>query len=176
MSHDEDPTRREWFAVQAWIGRERATARQLRLRAYDVFLPCTRERRQWSDRVKVIERALFDGYIFCRLARDVFSKVVTTPGVIRLVGDRSGPLSIPAHEIDAIERIVESRLTAEACPSPCIGDRTRVEHGPLRGIEGVVLEVKNRQRLVVSIPLLQRAVAVEIDASWVSMPSAMFTG
>lgn len=59
----------DWFAVQVWSGREHLSARHLAQRGYDVFLPCSRERRRWSDRIKVVERALFAGYVFCRLAQ-----------------------------------------------------------------------------------------------------------
>lgn len=102
----------------------------------------------------------------------MFSKIVTAPGVIRIVGDGVGPLAIPAHEIEAIQRIVATNLATEPWPIPQIGQRVRIEFGPLRGIEGVMLLAKNEQRLVVSITLLQRAVAVEIDYSLISCQAA----
>jgi transcription termination/antitermination protein NusG len=169
-----DGKMRDWFAVQVWSGHEHLSARHLSERGYEVFLPSYRERRRWSDRVKVVEQALFTGYVFCRLAPEVFGKIVTARGVIRIVGDGAGPLSIPASEIEAIQRIVAARLSTEPWPIPQIGQRVRIEFGPLRGIEGDVLMVKNQQRLVVSVSLLQRAVAVEIDASWFScQPSSV---
>jgi transcription antitermination factor NusG len=158
----------EWFAVQVRGGREHLSARHLSQRGYEVFLPRYRESRQWSDRVKVVERALFGGYVFCRLGPDVLGKIVTIPGVVRIVGNASGPLSIPAHEIDGIQGIVATCRTAQPWPMPHAGRRVRIEGGPLRGIEGVVIMVKGQQRLVVSVELLQRAVSVEIDAQWVS--------
>ena len=158
----------EWFAVQVWSGREQLSAQHLSQRGYEVFLPRYRERRQWSDRVKVIQRALFAGYVFCRLERGRSAKIVTAPGVVRIVGNHAGPLAIPAHEIDAIQRIVATALTAEPCGMPEIGRRVRIEYGPLRGIEGVVVSVKSTSRLVVSVTLLQRAVAVDVDHAWIS--------
>jgi transcriptional antiterminator NusG len=170
-----DAGTREWFAVQVRSAREQISALHLRERGYEVFLPCYREHRRWSDRIKVVERALFAGYVFCRLEPGVSGKIVTAPGVIRIVGDNSGPLSIPAHEIEAIQRIVATTLSAEPWPVPRVGQRVRIELGPLQGIEGIVLAVKNHQRLVVSIPLLQRAVAVELDSNWISVPHALLT-
>jgi transcription termination/antitermination protein NusG len=159
---------REWFAVQVWSGREQLSARHLQQRGYEVFLPCYRERRQWSDRVKVIDRALFAGYVFCRLDSVLSAKIITAPGVVRIVGDHTGPLSIPIDEIDAIQRVMEAQLSAEPFPMPEVGRRVRIECGPLRGVEGVVVSVKNQARLVVSVSLLQRAVAVEVEAAWIS--------
>lgn len=156
-----------WLAVHVWAGREQISARHLRLRGYEVFLPCYRERRRWSDRVKTIERALFDGYVFCRADHDVVNRIITAPGVIRIVGNREGPLPVSAHELDAIRRIVDASLQVEPWAMPQVGQRVMVEAGPLSGIEGVVLVVKNSHRLVVSIALLQRAVAVEIESDWV---------
>jgi transcription antitermination factor NusG len=171
-----DAAMREWFAVQVWSGREQVSARHLRQRGYEVFLPCYSQRRRWSDRIKVVDRALFPGYMFCRLDTNVAGRIITAPGVIRIVGDRSGPLPVAAHEIEAIQRIVETQLSAEPWPVSYVGQRVRIERGPLTGIEGTVLVVKNRHRLIVSVSLLQRAVAVEIDSEWVTVPPATLVG
>jgi transcription antitermination factor NusG len=157
----------DWFAVQVWTGREHAAATHLRTRGYEVFLPCYRERRRWTDRVKVIERALFGGYVFCRLAREVLGLIVTVPGVIRIVGDGRGPIALPAEEVAAIQRVVETRAAAEPFDGIRVGDRVRMEFGPLHGIEGIVVSARNLSRLVLSIGLLQRSIAVEIDPTWV---------
>jgi transcription antitermination factor NusG len=158
----------EWFAVQVWSGREHLTSQQLSRRGYEIFLPCTRERRRWSDRVKVIERALFAGYLFCRIDLRVTSSIVATPGVIRIVGHGEHPLPVPADEIDAIRRVVEANHEAEACVMPRVGERVSIEQGPLSGLEGVVMFEKSRTLLVVGVTLLQRAVALEIQADWLA--------
>jgi transcription antitermination factor NusG len=168
-----DVSMREWFAVQVWSGREHISAQHLGLRGYEVFLPRYREPRRWSDRIKIVERALFAGYVFCRFAPGVVGKILAAPGVIRIVGDGTDLLPIPTDEIEAIQRVVDTNLSVEPWPLPRVGQRVRVEIGPLSGVEGVVLVVKNRQRLVVSVSLLQRAVAVEIDGSWISFQPAL---
>jgi transcription antitermination factor NusG len=160
----------EWFALQVWAGREGRTANQLRQRAYDVFLPCHRERRRWSDRIKICDRPLFAGYLFCRLQTsgiDRAERLVTTPGVIRIVRNEHGPLPIPSSEIDAIQRIVDLQVKAEAWPFLRAGQRVTVERGPLRGTEGIVLHSGGGQSLVVSISILQRSVAVQMEPDWV---------
>ena len=158
----------EWFAVQVRAGREHHSASHLLQRGYEVFLPCYRQYRRWSDRVKSIERALFDGYLFCRLHQDIVGKIVTASGVIRIVGDGHRPLPIPAADIEALQRIVETQLDAEPWTYLQVGQRVRIEMGPLRGVEGIVLRAKNRHRLVVSVAVLQRSVSVELDPEWIS--------
>jgi len=165
----------EWFAVQVWSGREHNSAKHLQLRGYEVFLPSYCELRRWTDRVKTVDRALFTGYLFCRVGALAVGTIVAAPGVVRIVSDRSGPLPVPAHEIEAIQRIIEARLTVEPWRVPEVGQTVRIEQGPLRGIEGTVEIVKNRHRLVVLISLLNRAVAAEIDAEWVTIPRPMLT-
>jgi transcription antitermination factor NusG len=164
---------RDWFAVQVWAGREQLALRHLQVRGYDVFLPSYLERRRWSDRTKQIERALFSGYAFCRLDANMAGKIITTPGVVRIVGDAHGPIAVAPDEIAAIQRIVASRLLVEPWPMLREGQTVRIEAGPLAGVEGTVIAVKNRQRLVVSVGLLQRAVAVELDVESVGLPAAM---
>jgi transcription antitermination factor NusG len=164
----------DWFAVQVWAGRELTSAKHLRARACDVFLPCYRAHKRWSDRVKKVDCPLFPGYVFCRIGPEALGKIITAPGVIRIVGDELGPLSIPPGEIEAIQRLVETALAVEPWPFMRVGQRVRIEAGPLREMEGVILSTKSRHRLVVSITLLQRSVAVELDPEWVSVPAAVF--
>lgn len=167
-----DESLRHWFAAQVWAGREQLCATHLRVRGYEVFLPCYCELRRWSDRVKKVERALFPGYIFCRLWGDALAKVVATPGLIRIVGDGERPLRIPIDEIETIQRIVTTGVTARPWAFPQAGQRVRIERGPLRDVEGFVVRTTHGNRLIVSIALLQRSVAVEIDAECVSVPPA----
>lgn len=160
----------EWFAVQVWVGREQFTASQLRLRGHDVFLPSYVERRRWSDRMKKTHQALFPGYVFCRLGAADVGRVALAPGVLRIVVDGRGPVPVPRHEVEALQRITEARLAAEPWEFLQSGQRVLVETGPLRGAEAILLVVKNRHKLVVSIPLLRRSVAVEVPSEWVSVP------
>lgn len=161
---------KEWWAVQVRAGREWLPATHLSLRGYEIFLPTYVEHRRWSDRVKKFERALFAGYLFCRVTPAMVGKVVSAPGVIRIVGDTRGPFPIPQNEIDAVRRVVETRLTVEPWPFTRVGTKVRVTVGPLRNLEGIVLATKGTRRLIVSIPLLQRSVAVELNHDSVSAP------
>lgn len=159
----------QWFAAQVWSGREDASATHLRLRGYEVFLPCHLERRRWSDRIKKVNRPLFPGYVFCRVREDVAGNCVMAPGVIRIVGNGQHPIAIPDEEIETIERIVATGLDAQPWPFLQGGQRVTIERGPLSGTQGLVVRARGSHRLVVSVHLLLRSVAVEIDADWVSV-------
>src|SRR5213592_3708640 len=91
---DSEDLMRQWFAAQVWVGRERQCEKHLAARGYEVFLPRYRDRRRWSDRVTTVDRALFPGYLFCRMSLEVFGKVVTPPGLIRIVGDGRQPIPV----------------------------------------------------------------------------------
>lgn len=162
----------QWLAVQVRSGREQFSGEGLRQRGYEVFVPLYRERRRWSDRVKTIERALFPGYLFCRLRGDESARIVTTPGVVRIVGDGFRPIAVPSDEVETIQRVLATRLQVQPYPFMGVGQRVRIIAGPLAGAEGIVLRVKGGHRLVVDVPLLQRSCAVEIQSAWVSASAA----
>jgi len=152
-----------WCAVQVTPRYEVITSTILRTKDYEQFLPMYKSKRQWSDRVKEIESPLFTGYVFCKLnSRNPWS-IVTTPGVIRIVGTRKEIAVIDEREIEAIQLAVKSGVKVEPCAYARVGDRVRITSGPLSGLEGIVMSCKNRQRLVLSVNLIQSSVSVEVD-------------
>jgi transcription antitermination factor NusG len=156
----------DWFAIQVWTGRERVSAEHLGVRGYEVFLPMYREQRRWADRVKIVERALFAGYIFCRFDGVAVGKIVTTPGVRKVLTDGSRPVPVSRDEVEAIRRVASIGLEMEPWQYLQVGHRVRVAIGPLQGTEGIVLRVKNRHRLILSMGVLQRSVSVEVETEW----------
>ena len=160
---------RAWFAVRVRSQFEQIVSSALRARDIEEFLPLVRVRRQWSDRVKEIDVPLFPGYVFCRFDPSRRVPVLACPGVVDVVPSCPGPH--PAEEIDGSGALVASSLGVQPHPFLSSGEAVRIGHGPLAGVEGVVVEVKNRFRLVVSVSLLQRSVSVEIDRAWVSSVS-----
>ena len=152
-----------WYALQIRQRTERITTELLSQKGYEPFLPTYLLKRRWSDRVKVLDVPLFPGYVFCRLDPLVRLPVLTTPGVISIVGLGKEPAAIPEREMDHVRRIVESTTSAEPWPYLTCGDQVTISDGPLRGVEGILSVVKSSCKLVVSITLLQRSVAVEVD-------------
>jgi transcription antitermination factor NusG len=130
------------------------------------FLPQYLAIRRWSDRIKRLEAPLFPRYVFCRFDLRNKLSVLTTPGVVSVLGIGNPPLPVPEAEITALRAIVQSHLPVQPWPFLKIGQCVQLECGPLAGLEGILLEFKNLHRLVVSVTLLQRSVAVEIERWW----------
>lgn len=159
-----------WFALQVRTAYEKKVATHLNGRGYEPFLPLRPSRRRWSDRIKETKVPLFPGYLFCRINIAKRLPILTTPGVVRIVGNGRGPQPVDEVEVAAIQTLIRSELTSQPWPFLKIGERVTIERGPLRGVEGILLEFKGGHRLVLSVTLLQRSVAVEIDGAYVSAP------
>ncbi len=153
-----------WYAVRTKCNFERVVTDHLRAKQYEPFLPLYSCRRRWSDRVKVVDVPLFPGYVFCRFDVRVKVPIVSVPGVAGIVSFGGQPAPVPDSEIAAIERLIRSSLIASPCPYLQEGMEVRVRSGPLAGVEGRLDKIKSRYVLVLSVHMLQRSVAVEIDA------------
>jgi transcription antitermination factor NusG len=158
-----EPTNAAWYAIQVRPRFEKVVAKHLEYKGYEEYLPLYKSRRRWSDRMKEVELPLFPGYIFCRF--DIHNRlpILIVPGVLSVVGIGKVPVSLSHEEISSIQQVVQSGLQYEPWAYMKPGQIVSVERGPLAGLEGTVIEVKSNYRLIVSVPLLQRAVAVEID-------------
>jgi transcription antitermination factor NusG len=156
-----------WYAIRVRSRFEQAVSGALSGKGYEAYLPLYKVRREWSDRLKAVDSPLFPGYLFCRLDVQVRLPILTTPGVISIVGTGKTPVPISEREIDAIQTMVRSGLLLQPWPNLAAGSRIVIEKGPLQGLEGVALNIKNKYHLFVSVPLLQRSVSVEIDREWI---------
>jgi transcription antitermination factor NusG len=157
-----------WYALRVKTRGEQLAAAALAMKGYEVFLPQYLSRRRWSDRVKEVELPLFSGYLFCRLDVNHRLPVLMSPGVLQLVGTGKAFFPVDDQEIADLQSIVSSGIAAEPWPFLRVGETVRIDRGPLTGVQGVLVSVKRPYRLVVSVTILQRSVAVEIDHDWVS--------
>jgi transcription termination/antitermination protein NusG len=157
-----------WYAVRVRSNYERTVSTVLGHKGVEQFLPTYRSRRIWTDRIKTMDLPLFPGYVFCRIPLDERNRVVTTEGVVGFVGAGRQPIPVSEAEIEAIRQIIQSQTPAQPWPFLKIGETVRINHGSLAGLEGILIRVKNSWRLVVSVTLLERSVAVEIDAAYVT--------
>ena len=155
-----------WFALRVRSRHENTVAAILGGKGYEWFVPLYKSRRLWSDRIKEIQLSLIPGYVFCRFDPHG-SRFLRHRRVVSVVGIGKCPIPIDDAEIAAIQAAVRSGLPSRPWPFLQIGQRVRVEHGPLCGLEGILLYVKGQRRLVLSVTLLQRSVAVEVDDAWV---------
>ncbi len=138
-------------------------------RGLESFLPLYQARRRWSDRVKEVDLPLFPGYIFCRFVSEERMPILTTPSVLGIAGIGKEPLPIDDDEIEAIRRVVESGLGLAPEPFLEKGRRVRINAGSLEGLEGMIEDVRHKHRLILSVTLLQRSIAVDIDRAWVTV-------
>ena len=157
------PSSYSWYAIRVKSNREKVVTTSLEHRGFEPFLPLYRARHQWSDRRKDVEIPLFAGYVFCRLDAHFRLPVLTIPGVLAFVEVNRTPVPVDDSEIASLKMIVKSGYAAAPWPYLEAGQRVRIECGALKDLEGFVVIVKNRLRVVVSVTLLQRSVAIEID-------------
>lgn len=164
---EETPGLLPWFAVQVRTKHELAIADCLRAKGYEHFLPLYKCRRTWSDRIKEVQLPLFPGYLFCRFDPHARLPILKTPGVVQVVGNGRTPTPVDDLEVAALQTLVASGLPNQPWPFLQTGDRVQIQAGPLRGLEGLLVAFKGNCHLVLSVSLLQRSVAVEIDSAFV---------
>jgi transcription antitermination factor NusG len=153
-----------WYAAYTNANHERRVAEQLARRSVDHFLPLYHSVRRWKDRKVQLQLPLFPGYVFVRILLSDRMHVLQIPGVMKLVGFNGVPMALPHEEIEALRTSLVAFARAEPHPYLTAGRRVRVKSGPLAGIEGILKRKKNQDRLVISLDLIMRSVAVEVSA------------
>jgi len=152
-----------WYAVSTRSRQERVAAAALRSADIPTFLPLVTEVHRWSDRKKVVTVPLFSSYLFVQIpvSSDLRARVLRTPGIVRFIGNQNGPIAIPKQEIDDV-RSVLSQTDCSPYPFLRTGERVRIVGGALDGVEGTLVGQGPGARLVISIELIQRSLAVSV--------------
>jgi transcription antitermination factor NusG len=154
-----------WYAAYTCAQHEKRVAEQLAGRGVEHFLPLYASVRRWKDRHVRLDLALFPGYVFVRLALQDRLRVLQVPSLVRLVGFGGLPTAMPDDQVEILRNGLAEQLQAEPHPFLTVGRRVRVRHGPLQGAEGILLRKKGTFRMVLSLELIMRSVAVEVDAA-----------
>jgi transcription antitermination factor NusG len=152
-----------WFALKVKPNHEKSCGNWLASKGLETLVPVYRSRRRWSDRWKEVEVPLFSGYIFSMFQSSWRSMVLSVPGVRSIVTIGNKPTPVADHEIEAIRLMMASGLPVEPWPFLQVGQVVRIERGPLRGLEAILLRQRQHWRIVVSVEILQRSVSVEIE-------------
>lgn len=152
-----------WYVLYTCPRHEKRVAAQIERRSFPCFLPLYRSVRRWKDRRKELELALFPGYVFVRMSLESKLRVLELPGVVRLVSFNGQPAALSAEEIEALQNRLSCTLKIEPHPYIRRGRRVRVRNGAMQGLEGIIIRRKDRCRVVFSVDLIQRSVAVEVD-------------
>jgi len=154
-----------WYAVYTCSRHEKVVAKQLEDRQIETFLPLYRTWRRWRDRRKQVELALFPSYVFVRIPAQARLRVLQVPGVASLVSFNGQPAPLPQQEIEALRDGLEHQVFAEPHPYLKVGRKVRVARGPMAGAEGILSRKKDKHRVVISIDVLMRSIAVEVDGA-----------
>jgi transcription antitermination factor NusG len=157
--------KREWYAVYTMSRHEKRVAVHCERIAIEHFLPLYTSRRSWKNRTTIdLQMPLFPNYIFVHLLPDDHGPLLRLPGVLSTVGNAAGPVAIHDSEMDLLRRIIDCKAI-EPHPYMTVGDKVRVKAGPLEGIVGIVLRKANGLRFIVTLDLIGKSVALDIEGS-----------
>jgi transcription antitermination factor NusG len=154
-----------WYAIRTRSRHEKVVERQLQDHAVEVFYPVTAQLRQWSDRRKLVESALFPGYVFVRIAASPEDRVrvLRTHGVVDIVGYQGQGISIPNEQIDAVRAVMQENVSFVKHSFLKVGQRVRVRGGSLDGVEGILVAQNGTRNLVISVEPIQRSLSIRIE-------------
>ena len=159
--------KRYWYAIKVAPNREGRVRTLLALKEFEVLLPVCRVPCRSDKAARSRVRPLFPGYVFCWMAENArYLPILQTPGVVGFVCFGASRATVEDAEIEAIREVAASGLPAEPYDYLAVGQDVAIAKGPLAGLTGVLVSAAGRDRFVVSVRLLRRSVAVEIDRSW----------
>lgn len=155
-------TERKWYAVYTLPQNERSVVKHLDVRQIESFLPTCESMRVWKNRqrVKVI-KALFPTYLFVKIHAAERSRVLQSPGVLKIVGNCQGPLPLPDSEIEFLRSDFCSQRVEPYCEL-VVGQKVRIKRGSMEGVEGVLVRKKGSLRFVLTLELINQHAAVEV--------------
>jgi transcription antitermination factor NusG len=165
-----------WYAAYTCANHEKRVREQLEQRSVQSFLPVYEVIRRWKDRRMRLQLPLFPGYLFVRMALVDRLRVLQVPSVVRLVGFNGQLSALPDEEIDALKQGLAGGVRVEPHPFLTVGRRVRVRRGPFEGMQGILLRRKGKLRLVLSVELIMRSVAIDVDIADVEAVIPIATG
>lgn len=163
-----------WFAVWVTARHEKSVSRLLAHKGFETFLPLYRRKHQYARHVRECVLPLFPGYLFCRTDLASRFPILTTPGVLQMVGAGKNPIPVENREIESLQKVMASGFCVAPHPFARSGQLARIIAGPLLGIEGVVVHAMDlsacqTMRIVLSVNLLRRSVLLEIDRDRIAL-------
>jgi transcription termination/antitermination protein NusG len=167
-------TERRWFAVYTTCRHEKRVAQHLEQRQIEHFLPLYRSQHRWKDGSRVmVDLPLFPGYVFVRVDCSSRVGVLAVPGVVSMIGTALRPAPLPDFEVETLRAGLDP-LRAEPHPLLTVGQRVRIRKGSLAGVEGIVIRTKGGIRVVLTLDLLMKSIAIEVDGDDVESVEASF--
>ncbi len=159
-----------WYALYTKARHEKFVEAKLLEKGIEAFTPKVSLKRHWSDRTKIIEEPLFKSYCFARFSLQEKIKVVSQPGVVDVVHFRSQYIPIEEGVINSLRILTQKQIRLDPCPYLKVGDRVVIRRGPLKGVEGFIVEKRNKNTtLVISIDAISSSVQCVLDADCVEV-------
>lgn len=157
----------QWYAAYTRSRHEKVVAETLQQRTVEYFLPLYETVHKWKNGRFRVQLPLFPGYLFVHIALRDRLRVLQVPGVVRLVGVNGVPTPLPQGELEIIRSVLSKGIEAQPHPYLRVGQRVRIISGPMEGLQGILLRRRGRPRVVVSVDLIMRSVALDIDVAQV---------
>lgn len=154
-----------WYALYTRSRHEKKVAANLEEKRVEVFLPLRSVINRWKDRRKEVQLPLFSGYLFVHILPEQRIPVLQTSGVVRFVGNGEGLDPVPEEQIHAIQQLIQSGLKYDPYPYLKEGMQVRVVRGPLKGVEGILIDKRKKHLLVLSVDMIQQSAAMQVDIS-----------
>jgi transcription antitermination factor NusG len=156
-----------WYALYTKHQHEKTARDHLARKGFEVLLPLYRTAHRWKDRTKILQLPAFPCYLFIRAELDRKVDVLKTPGVFWFVESGGRACEVPESDVAGIRKIVESSARVEPHRFLKSGEFVQISRGPLAGVQGILTRIKNNYRVVLSVDVLQRGIAVEVDLSMI---------
>jgi transcription termination/antitermination protein NusG len=163
QSHRQESNDQPWYALAVKHQHENAVTSGLKETGFETLVPLYKSLRKWSDRTKQIDAPVFPGYVFAQFPYEDRVRVLRIPAVRNIVSFNGKPATLTPAELAGIRAAVELKLPLRPWPFLKPGDLVRIDRGPLKGLEGTLVQEKDCLRFVISVDMLQRSVAVEIS-------------
>jgi transcription antitermination factor NusG len=151
-----------WHVLHVLSNHEKKVMQHLEVRAIEHYLPLYREKVKWTDRTVVAERPLFSGYVFVRFEAQYRIPVISTPGVLRLLGDQQWDL-VEDEELAKIRTGLANGLPIRPHPTISVGTRVRIRDGVFSGVEGVVSELRKQCKVIITLAAVRQCFSIEAD-------------
>lgn len=155
-----------WYAIYTKSRAEKKTANKLAKRGFEVYLPLHKTLRQWSDRKKAVELPLIPSYIFVKINICHYFDILNTKGVVKFINFSGKPVSIPEWQINNLKILLNSDERIEIISGNfIIGDNVYVERGSLKGLKGILIEHRARQKVLVRIDSIEQNIFINIHTA-----------
>jgi transcription antitermination factor NusG len=151
-----------WYVLHVNSNHEKRVAQHLLVRSVEHYLPLYSERVKWTDRTVVAERPLFSGYVFARFQPQSRLAVISTPGVLRVLGDEQRDM-VSSAELDKIRTGLAGGLALRPHAPVSLGTRVRVREGAFAGVEGVVTELRHQCRVILTLSAVRQCFSLEVS-------------